>query len=54
MEKVLEVNVDIRSALVRFVGKGVELPVSIDMMGRIFGGLGHPIDGARRSSRRRW
>jgi len=59
MEKVLEVNkdiamlqlfgtstgVDIRSTLVCFLGKGVELPISIDMMGRIFDGLGRPIDG---------
>jgi len=38
-------GVDIRSTLVRFLGKGVELPVSIDMLGRIFDGLGRPIDG---------
>jgi len=57
--KVLEVNkdiamlqlfgtstgIDIRSTLVRFLGKGVELPVSIDILGRIFDGLGRPIDG---------
>lgn len=29
---------------VRFKGKGLELSVSLDMLGRIFDGLGHPID----------
>ncbi|MBN1384512.1 MAG: V-type ATP synthase subunit B [Elusimicrobia bacterium] len=31
---------------VRFKGRGMELPVSIDILGRIFDGLGHPIDKA--------
>lgn len=31
---------------VKFKGKGIELPVSLDMLGRIFDGLGHPIDKA--------
>lgn len=57
--KVLEVNndiamlqlfgtsagIDIHSTRIRFLGKGVELPVSIDILGRIFDGLGRPIDG---------
>ncbi len=57
--KVLEVNkdiamlqlfgtstgIDIHSTRIRFLGKGVELPVSIDILGRIFDGLGNPIDG---------
>ncbi len=30
---------------VRFLGKPLELPVSEDMLGRIFNGLGEPIDG---------
>lgn len=30
---------------VRFLGRGIELPVSIDMLGRVFDGLGKPIDG---------
>ncbi|HCJ66488.1 MAG TPA: V-type ATP synthase subunit B [Elusimicrobia bacterium] len=29
---------------VRFLGRGIELPVSADMLGRIFDGLGRPID----------
>lgn len=57
--KVLEVNrdkalvqlfegatgVDIENSRVRFLGKSVELGVSMDMLGRIFDGLGNPIDG---------
>ncbi len=60
--KVLEVNqdiamiqlfgtstgVDIHATRVRFLGKGVDLPVSIDLLGRIFDGLGRPIDGGPR------
>ena len=30
---------------VRFLGHGVELPVSHDMLGRVFSGMGRPIDG---------
>ena len=30
---------------VKFIGRGLELPVSEDIMGRIFDGLGRPIDG---------
>ncbi len=57
--KVLEVNgdtalvqlfegstgVNIYKSKIRFLGKGVELGVSPDLMGRIFDGLGRPIDG---------
>lgn len=57
--KVLEVNrdkalvqlfegatgVDIENSRVRFLGKSIELGVSTDMLGRIFDGLGNPIDG---------
>lgn len=56
--KVLEVNRDkvlvqlfegttglnVTESRVRFLGKGIELPVSLDMLGRIFDGLGRPID----------
>jgi V/A-type H+-transporting ATPase subunit B len=56
--KVLEVNrdkaiiqlfegtdgVDVYSSRVRFLGRGIELGVSEDMLGRIFDGLGRPID----------
>lgn len=56
--KVLEINqdralvqlfegatgVDIYNSKIRFLGKGVELAVSIDMLGRIFDGQGRPID----------
>ncbi len=30
---------------VRFLGRGIELPVSMDMLGRVFDGLGRPADG---------
>jgi V/A-type H+-transporting ATPase subunit B len=30
---------------IRFRGRGMELPVSRDILGRVFGGLGDPIDG---------
>ncbi|MGN0172327.1 MAG: V-type ATP synthase subunit B [Acutalibacteraceae bacterium] len=57
--KVLEVNGDkamvqlfesaqglkITSAKAKFLGHGVQLGVSQDMLGRIFDGMGHPIDG---------
>jgi len=56
--KVLEVNYDkamvqlfegargvsSRGTKVRFLGKGVELPVSEDILGRVFDGQGRPID----------
>ncbi len=38
-------GLDIESAKVRFLGKSLELPVSRDMLGRIFDGSGRPIDG---------
>ncbi len=37
-------GIDIPTTLVRFTGKGIELPLSIDMLGRVFNGLGLPID----------
>lgn len=37
-------GVDIRSAKIRFLGKGIELPVSLDILGRVFDGMGRPRD----------
>lgn len=39
------VGINLSSSKVRFLGRGLELPVSIDMLGRVFDGLGRPIDG---------
>lgn len=58
--KVLEINedkalvqvfegtdgLDISSLSIRFRGRGLELPVSKDLLGRVFSGLGKPIDNA--------
>lgn len=38
-------GLDIFKSKARFLGKGIELGVSPDMLGRIFDGLGRPIDG---------
>lgn len=57
--KVLEINRDralvqlfevsqglkISSAKARFLGRSIELPVSMDMLGRVFDGMGRPKDG---------
>ena len=57
--KVLEVNGDkaliqlfessnglkINTASARFLGRGIELSVSMDMLGRVFSGMGYPKDG---------
>ncbi len=57
--KVLEVNgtnalvqlfensagINLESSKVRFLGRSLELPVSEDMLGRVFSGMGRPIDG---------
>lgn len=37
-------GINISSARVRFLGKGIELPVSLDMLGRVFSGSGQPRD----------
>ena len=37
-------GINITNSKVRFLGRGVELPVSLDMLGRIFDGMGRPID----------
>jgi V/A-type H+-transporting ATPase subunit B len=60
--KVLEVNgsnalvqlyeasagLNLENSTVRFTGHGVELAVSEDMLGRVFSGMGNPIDGGPR------
>ncbi len=38
-------GINLAFSKVRFLGKGVELGVSMDMLGRVFDGLGRPIDG---------
>jgi V/A-type H+-transporting ATPase subunit B len=38
-------GMDVPESKVRFLGKGIELPLSRDMLGRTFSGLGLPIDG---------
>ena len=57
--KVLEVNgstalvqlfesaagINLEHSKVRFFGRSLELPVSEDMLGRVFSGMGVPIDG---------
>lgn len=47
MVQLFESSAGINVALskVRFLGRGLELPVSLDMLGRVFSGLGRPIDG---------
>ncbi|MEW5783561.1 MAG: V-type ATP synthase subunit B [Bacillota bacterium] len=37
-------GLNVKSARVRFLGKSIELPVSLDMLGRVFSGLGQPRD----------
>jgi len=39
-------GLDVASLTFRFRGRGLELPVSPDILGRIFTGLGRPLDGA--------
>ncbi|NLY18751.1 MAG: V-type ATP synthase subunit B [Clostridiaceae bacterium] len=39
------VGINLSNSKVRFLGRGMELPVSMDMLGRVFDGLGKPIDG---------
>lgn len=38
-------NIDVDSTKIRFLGKVLKLPVSSDMLGRVFNGRGDPIDG---------
>lgn len=37
-------GIDIVKSRVKFLGKGIELGVSLDILGRIFNGLGEPLD----------
>jgi len=39
------VGINLSNSKVRFLGRGLELSVSLDMLGRVFDGLGKPIDG---------
>lgn len=41
-------GINIREAKVRFMGKSLELPVSEDILGRVFDGFGSPRDGGPR------
>ncbi len=38
-------GLDVKNSKVRFLGKGVQLSVSPDILGRVFDGMGNPIDG---------
>ncbi|MCK4597353.1 V-type ATP synthase subunit B, partial [bacterium] len=38
-------GIDVYQSRVRFLGKGIELGLSMDILGRVFDGLGRPIDG---------
>ncbi|MFH0838701.1 MAG: V-type ATP synthase subunit B [Candidatus Omnitrophota bacterium] len=38
-------SIDVFKSKVRFLGKGIELGVSLDMVGRVFDGFGRPKDG---------
>ena len=38
-------GINLSGSKVRFLGRGMELPVSPDMLSRVFDGLGNPIDG---------
>ncbi len=38
-------GINIANSKVRFLGRGIEFGVSPDMLGRIFDGMGRPIDG---------
>ncbi len=38
-------GINLANSKVRFSGHGVQLPVSRDMLGRVFSGMGEPIDG---------
>ena len=41
-------GINLAESKVRFSGHGVELPVSADMLGRVFNGMGEPIDSGPR------
>ena len=37
-------GINLVESKVRFLGRGIELPVSMDMLGRVFDGMGRPAD----------
>ncbi len=39
------VGINLAETVVRFLGRGLELPVSKDILGRVFDGMGRPTDG---------
>ncbi|MDD5455230.1 MAG: V-type ATP synthase subunit B [Candidatus Ratteibacteria bacterium] len=39
-------GIDIEKSRVKFLGKGIELGVSSDILGKVFNGLGEPLDGS--------
>lgn len=39
-------GINLKDSKVRFLGKALELGLSMDMLGRVFDGLGKPKDGA--------
>jgi V/A-type H+/Na+-transporting ATPase subunit B len=39
------VGINLSNSRIRFLGRGLELPVSMDLLGRVFDGLGKPVDG---------
>lgn len=39
------IGMNLESSSVRFLGRGIEMPLAEDMLGRIFDGLGRPADG---------
>jgi len=41
-------GIDIPTSKVKFLGKGIEFPLSLDILGRVFDGLGRPKDGGPR------
>ena len=45
-------GINLRDSKVRFLGHGLQLAVSEDMLGRVFDGLGNPIDGGPETCRR--
>lgn len=38
-------GINVAESKVRFLGRGIEFPVSMDMLGRVFSGMGRPLDG---------
>jgi len=38
-------GINVATSKVRFLGRSIELPVSMDMLGRVFSGMGKPLDG---------